>query len=53
MTLSSANTLYLKLFDSELIHLKSDPKSFSVDWDIFFNGDDFFFLLASEPEKVL
>lgn len=46
MTLSSANILYLKLFDSKLIHLKSDPKSFSVDWDTFFNGDNFFFLLA-------
>ena len=51
MALSSANILYLKEFDSKLIHPKSDPNSFSVDWDVFFNCDNFFLLLASKPEE--
>lgn len=51
MALSSANVLYLKEFDSKLIHPKSDPKSFTVDWDVFFSCENFVLLLASKPEK--
>lgn len=53
MALFSANILYLKEFDFKLIHPKSDPKSFSVDWDVFFDCDNFFLLLASKPEKKI
>jgi len=54
MTISFANILCLKLFDSKLIYLKYDPKGFSADWDVFLNCNIIsFFPLASELEKSI